>query len=127
MAGVESSEGRKGHEEKAIRMTLEFPYARQLGKGRAFFFFLIWREFCFIMGFPSATVLKNLPEVKETWVHMGSIPESGRSPGEGNGYLLRYSLQERPMDRGAWCALVHGIARDGHDLNTKPSPPPLLL
>ena len=38
MAGVESSEGRKGHEEKAIRMTLEFPYARQLGKGRAFFF-----------------------------------------------------------------------------------------
>ena len=41
MAGVESSEGRKGHEEKAIRMTLEFPYARQLGKGRAFFFFLI--------------------------------------------------------------------------------------
>ena len=37
MAGVESSEGRKGHEEKAIRMTLEFPYARQLGKGRAFF------------------------------------------------------------------------------------------
>ena len=66
MAGVESSEGRKGHEEKAIRMTLEFPYARQLGKGRAFFFFLIWREFCFIMGFPSATVLKNLPEVNTT-------------------------------------------------------------
>lgn len=39
MAGVESSEGRKGHEEKAIRTTLEFPCARQLGKGRAFIFF----------------------------------------------------------------------------------------
>ena len=58
---------------------------------------------------------------------MGSIPESGRSPGEGNGYPLQYFQQESPMDRGAQCALVHGIARDGHDLNTKPPPPPLLF
>ena len=32
----------------------------------------------------------------------GSIPGSGRSPGEGNGNLLRYYCLENPMDRGAW-------------------------
>ena len=39
VAGVKSSEGRTRQEEKAIRRALEFPCARQLGKGRAFFFF----------------------------------------------------------------------------------------
>ena len=33
---------------------------------------------------------------------LGSIPESGRSPGEGNGNALQYSCLENPMDRGAW-------------------------
>ena len=33
---------------------------------------------------------------------MGSIPGSGRSPGEGNGNPLQYSCLEKPMDRGAW-------------------------
>ena len=32
----------------------------------------------------------------------GSIPGSGRSPGEGNGNLLQYYCLENPMDRGAW-------------------------
>ena len=41
----------------------------------------------------------------------GSIPGSGRSPGEGNGNLLQYSCLENPMDRGAWQASVHGVAR----------------
>ena len=40
----------------------------------------------------------------------GSIPGSGRSPGEGNGYLLQYSCLENSMDRGAWWAIVYGIA-----------------
>ena len=40
----------------------------------------------------------------------GSIPELGRSPGEGNGNILQYSCLENPMDRGAWLATVHGIA-----------------
>ena len=39
----------------------------------------------------------------------GSIPGSGRSPGEGNGNPLQYSCLENPMDRGAWWALVHGV------------------
>ena len=41
---------------------------------------------------------------------LGSIPGSGRSPGEGNGNPLQYSCLENPMDRGAWRATVHGIA-----------------
>ena len=40
----------------------------------------------------------------------GSIPGSGRSPGEGNGNLLQYSCLENPMDRGAWWAAVNGVA-----------------
>ena len=39
------------------------------------------------------------------------IPESGRSPGEGNGNPLQYSCLENHMDRGAWWATVHGVAR----------------
>ena len=37
----------------------------------------------------------------------GSIPESGRSPGEANGYTLQYSCLENSMDRGAWQGTVH--------------------
>ena len=48
----------------------------------------------------------------------GSIPESGRSPGEGNGNPPQYSCLENPMDGGAWQATVHGVARVGHDLAT---------
>ena len=40
-----------------------------------------------------------------------SIPESGRCPGEGNGNLLQYSCLENPMNRGAWQATVHGVAK----------------
>jgi len=39
----------------------------------------------------------------------GSIPEPGRSPGEGNSNPLQYSFLENSMDRGAWWATVHGI------------------
>ena len=53
---------------------------------------------------------------------LGSIPGSGRSPGEGNSNPLQYSGLENPMDRGAWQATVHGVTRVGHDLATKPPP-----
>ena len=52
---------------------------------------------------------------------LGSIPGSGRSPGEGNGNPLQYSCLEKPMDKGAWQATVHGVIRVGHDLVTKPT------
>ena len=42
---------------------------------------------------------------------LGSIPGSGRSPGEGNGYPLQYSCLENPMDRVAWQATVHGVTK----------------
>ena len=45
-------------------------------------------------------------------------------PGEGNGNPLVYSCLEKPMDRGAWQATVHGVARVGHNIATKPPPPP---
>ena len=40
----------------------------------------------------------------------GSIPGSGRSPGEGNGYPLQYSCPENSKDRGAWQAIILGVA-----------------
>ena len=42
---------------------------------------------------------------------LGSIPGSGRSPGEGNGNPLWYSCLENPMNGGAWWAAVHGVAK----------------
>ena len=42
---------------------------------------------------------------------LGSIPGSGRSPGEGNGNPLQYSCLENPMDRGAWQATVHRVTK----------------
>ena len=49
--------------------------------------------------------------------------------GEGNGNPLQCSCLENPVDRGAWRAMVHGVARVGHDLATKPPPlpPPCML
>ena len=61
--------------------------------------------------------------INQIWVHtlnvggsevkkrLGSIPGSGRSPGEGNGNPLQYSCLENPMDGGAWWATVHGVVK----------------
>ena len=52
--------------------------------------------------------------------NVGSIPESGRSPGEGNCNPLQYSYPGNPLDKGAWWATVHGVAkRIGCNLLTK--------
>ena len=47
----------------------------------------------------------------------GSIPEMGRSPGEGNGNPLQYSCLENLTDRGAWEAAVHGVTKSGTRLS----------
>ena len=60
------------------------------------------------MGFPGGS------HSKESACNMGdpgSIPGSGRSPGEGNSYPLQYSCLENVMDRGAWQVTVHGVAK----------------
>ena len=64
-----------------------------------------------------AQSVKNLPANAGD---RGSISRSGRSPAEGNGNPLQYSSLVHPMDRGAWWAAVHGVARIRHDLVTKP-------
>ena len=48
----------------------------------------------------------------------GSIPGSGRAPGEGNGNPLQYSCLENPMDRGAWRATVHRVTESWTQLKT---------
>ena len=40
-----------------------------------------------------------------------SVPGLGRSPGEGNGNSLQYSCLENPMDKGAWGAAIHVVAK----------------
>ena len=49
--------------------------------------------------------------MQETGRDAGSIPGSGRSPGGGNGSPRQYSFLENPMDRGAWRAMVHKVAK----------------
>ena len=44
----------------------------------------------------------------------GSMPGVGRSPGGGNSNPLQYSCLENSMDRGAWWAAVHGVAKESH-------------
>ena len=53
--------------------------------------------------------LKNPPANAGDIRDLGSIPGSGRSPGEGNGNPFKYSCLENPMDRGAWGATVHRV------------------
>ena len=48
---------------------------------------------------------------------LGSIPGSGRSPGEGNGSPLQYSCLENPMDRGPQQATVHGVTKSQTSLS----------
>ena len=53
-------------------------------------------------------MVKNLPAKARD---MGSIPGSGRSPGERNDNSLRYSCLENFKDTGAWQAAVHGVTK----------------
>ena len=56
-------------------------------------------------------VVKNLPASVGDTRDLASIPGLGRSPGEGNDNPLQYSCLENPMDRGAWQATVHMVAK----------------
>ena len=60
------------------------------------------------MCFPCSSVSK---ESASSAGDRGSIPGLGRSPGEGNGDPLQYPCLENLMDRGAWWAAVHGVAK----------------
>ena len=59
--------------------------------------------------------LKNLPAISRAAGDSGSVPGSGRSPGEGNDNQLQYSCLESSMDRGVWWLQSRGSQRAGHD------------
>ena len=60
------------------------------------------------LGFPGDREVKaSAPSAGDP----GSIPGSGRSPGEGNGNPLQYSCLENSMNRGAWWAIVHWVTQ----------------
>ena len=61
--------------------------------------------------FPGGSAVKTLPANAGDAGDASSIPESGRSLGEGNVYPLQYSCLKNPMDRRAWLATVHGVTK----------------
>ena len=78
------------------------------------YFFVFRIAHSFNWGFPGGS------EGKESACNagdLGSIPGSGRSPGGGNGNPLQYSCLENSMDRGAWRATVHGVAKSWTQLS----------
>ena len=69
---------------------------------------------CLILNCIFATLFAGSSDSKESACNagdLGSIPGSGRCPGEGNGIPLQYSCLENPMDGGAWQATVHGVIK----------------
>ena len=60
------------------------------------------------MGFPGRSGVKNPPAKAGD---AGLMPGSGRSPGGGNGNPLQYSCWDNTMNRGAWRAIVHTVAK----------------
>ena len=61
-----------------------------------------------IWGFPRGSAVKNPPTIQETRV----LPRLERSSGEGHGNPLQYSCLGNSMDRGAWWATVHEVAKE---------------
>ena len=71
-------------------------------------YILLW--FLFALGFPRGSAGKESTCNAGVTGDTGSIPESRRSPGGGNGNTFQYSCLGNPVDRGAWWATVHGVA-----------------
>ena len=67
-------------------------------------------KYRFYRGFPGSSVVKNPPANARG--DTGSIPGSGRSPGEGDGNPFQYSCLGKPMDIEAWWATVHGVTKE---------------
>ena len=67
--------------------------------------------------FAGGSMLKNLPAYAGDTRDTGQIPGSGRSPGVGNGTPFQYSCLENFMDRGAWWATVHVVAKSWTQLS----------
>jgi len=80
-------------------------------------FAAIWMDLEIIMGFPGGSLVKNSPTMQKI---VDSVPEFGRSCGDGDGNRLQYTCLRNPMDRGAWQTTIQGgHKRVGHNLVTK--------
>ena len=80
------------------------------------------RNHLILLGFPGVSGVKNLPAIAGD---LGLIPGPGRSAGEGDGSPLQYSCLENPIDKGAWQAKAHGVAKSWmwlSDWRTSPAP-----
>ena len=71
-------------------------------------------------------MVNNQPTNAGTTGDLGSIPGLRRSLGEGNGNPLQHYCLGNPMDRGAWQAIVHGVAKTWTQLSTWTTATPLL-
>ena len=79
------------------------------------------------MGFPGGSVVKNLPASAGDAGDTGSVPGTGKTPGGGNDNPFQYSCLGNPMDRGAWWATVHTVAKSQTQLRTARSIPGVAL
>ena len=62
-------------------------------------------------------MVKNSPTNAGDTGDVSSVSGLGRSPGGGNGSPLQYSCLGKPMDRGVWCATVHGVSKSQTQLS----------
>ena len=67
--------------------------------------------FVLYLGLPGGASGKEYADNAGDTGNVGSIPGSEKSPGGGHGSPLHYSCLENPMDRGAWQAIIHRIAK----------------
>ena len=68
-----------------------------------------------------ALLIKKLPANAGDQRGAGRFPGLGRSPEGGHGNPLQYSCLEKPMDKGAWRALIHRVTRSQTQLNRQHS------
>ena len=64
-----------------------------------------------LQGFPNGSSTKNICLQCRRHRRLGFDPWVGKTPGRSHGNPLQHSCLENPMDRGAWCAIVHGVAK----------------
>ena len=94
--------------------------ACQLGRGQSLLNTVLQqiKTLSYIRGFPSGTVVKNLPANVGGERDTGAIPRLGRSLGEGKGNPLQYYCLENTTDSGVWRATVHGVAKSQTRIST---------
>ena len=80
--------------------------------------YFIYMQGILNMGFPGGTLLKNPPANAGDTGDAGLIPGSGRSPGVGKSNPLHNPCLENSMNRGAWQAMIHGVAKCQPQLST---------